>query len=103
MLEERLEKGDTAMAAAEKADRFASVFATNMGLPDTTEPPKEGMDKYLSALDKVVSYCDEHPKTLEFVTGAATFLLGALAGRASDQSQDPPPAPLEPIDMDQLQ
>jgi proline dehydrogenase len=103
LLKERLEKGDDALEAAEKANHFAELFAQNMGLPEKAEPPVKGLDKYLQTVDKVVCYCDQHPKAVDMLTGVATFLVGALAGKTAEQATEPPAPPAPPIDFDKLE
>jgi hypothetical protein len=83
MLALQIDKGCDAMQAAESANKFAEIFAENMGFPSA--PPPRGMDKYLGMIDKVVCYCDEHPKAVDMVTGVATFIVGAFAGRKAEQ------------------
>lgn len=104
MLKEQMERGVDAMDAAEKADRFATLCAENLGLPEKKEPEKEGMDRYLEAVDKVMNYCDRHPKAVDMLTGVATFVLGAVAGRAQEAANEPqPPVVVEPIDFEKLE
>jgi hypothetical protein len=100
MLAYQVERCSDPMEAAEKADAFASIFAKNMGLPEKIEPPKEGVEKYLQSIDKVVSYCDEHPKAIDMVTGVATFILGAVTGKKAGQTQELPKG--EDIDFDNI-
>lgn len=104
MLRVQLDKKVEPMEAAEKANAFADIFATNMGLPTSLEPPAEGVDRYLQHIDKVVSYCDQHPKAVDMVVGVTTFVLGAIAGRGAEQAseQATQPQPQEPIDFDKL-
>jgi hypothetical protein len=51
--------------------------------------------------DKVVCYCDEHPRVIEYVTGAATFLVGLIAGKKLEHNNDITPQQ-QPIDFDKL-
>jgi hypothetical protein len=104
MLRLQLEKRVEPMEAAEKANAFADIFASNMGLPVSVEPPAEGVDRYLQHIDKVVCYLDQHPKAVDMVVGVATFLLGAFAGKSAEQAAESaaPTPPREPIDFDSL-
>ena len=77
--------------AAKKAGEFADIFATNMGMPVNTEPPKKGVDKVFEVVDKTVCYCESHPQIVDFITGAATFAIGLFAGKKSDQNTEIPP------------
>lgn len=102
MLAYQIERGKDPMEAAQKANEFADIFATNMGLPTNTTPPPEGVDKYLTSIDKVVCYCEDHPKVVDFVAGAATFFVGTVFGRKTEQHDAPPP-PVTPVDPTQLE
>lgn len=82
------EKGRNPMDAAREANEFASIFAKNMGMPDKTEPQAEGVDKYIQTFEKVCSYCEEHPRILEFAAGAVTFFAGLVAGKKEEQTQE---------------
>ena len=97
------EKHADPMEAAEKANQFADIFAQNTGIPAKIEPEPKGVDKVIQMADKVVCYCDEHPKVVEYVTGAATFLVGLIAGKKLEQSSEhTPPPPVQPVNFDEL-
>ena len=98
-LEER--KADP-MTAAEKAGEFAEIFSQNMGVPEKLTPKPEGLDKYMAMADKVVAYCEDHPRVVEYIAGAATFLVGAIVGKKAGSDAPPPAPPAEPIDFDKL-
>ena len=89
------------LKAAQQADEFAEIFAKNKGLPDKIEPPKEGIDKIISVVDKTANYCSEHPQVLEFITGAATFAVGLFAGKKSNPAPAPEPVG-EKINFDEI-
>lgn len=89
------------MEAAEKANQFADIIAANFRLPAVAEAEKKGVDKAVEYVDKIVCYCDEHPRVLEFLTGAATFAVGLFAGRKTEQPQVPP-QPQEKIDFNNI-
>lgn len=100
MLGVQLEKGREPMEAAKTADEFATVFVRNMGLPSAIEPPKEGVDKYMEIADKVMDYCEKHPMAVDMVTGVATFVLGAFAGKTIEKNSQE--VKVEPIDFDKI-
>lgn len=97
------EKKADPMEAAEKANQFADIFATNTGVPGKVEPEPKGIDKYMQLADKVVCYCDEHPKVVDYVTGAATFLVGLVLGKKEEQQKQIPPQVKEPIDFENVE
>lgn len=98
-LEER--KADP-MEAAEKANQFADIFATNVGVPAKAEPEPKGIDKYMQMADKVVCYCEDHPRIVEYVVGAATFFAGLVVGNKGQQSPPLPQTQQEPIDFENV-
>lgn len=100
MLAFQLDKGKEPMEAAKQANEFADIFAVNMGIPTNKEPQPEGIDKYLVSINKVVCYCEEHPKILDFITGAVTFAAGTFFGKKIDEKAEPPK--IEPIDISKL-
>lgn len=101
MLNYQLEnKNAEPMEAAKKANEFADIFSTNIGLPGRIEPQPQGLDKYLQMADKVVCYCDEHPRILEFLSGAATFAVGLFTGKKV--ASPVPMPPVEKIDFDKI-
>lgn len=95
------EKRTDPLEAAKQANEFANIFAENMGLPTQVEPPKQGIDKIIHTVDKAVCYCDEHPRVVEFLTGAATFAVGLFTGKASKKQPAPEKEP-EPIDFTKI-
>lgn len=94
------EKHADPMEAAQRANEFADIFAKNTGLPQTIEPQKQGVDKYIDNINKVVCYCEEHPRVIEFITGAATFAVGLFAGKKIEEKEMPK---AEPIDFDNVE
>lgn len=96
------EKKVEPMVAAEKANEFAEIFSRNMNVPERVEAKPEGLDKYMQMADKVVAYCECHPRVMEFLAGAATFLVGAVVGKKTNEECTQPMAPSEPIDFDNI-
>ena len=88
------------MEAARTANEFADIYAVNIGIPTKQEPKPEGVDKYLVSIDKVVCYCESHPKILDFLTGAVTFAAGTIFGKKVEESADVPR--IEQIDVSKL-
>lgn len=96
------EKKAEPMEAAEKANQFADIFAKNMGIPGKVEPQPEGIDRYLQMADKVMIYCDQHPKAVDMVIGAVTFIAGAVTGKKVAQNEQPQIQQHDPIDFDNV-
>jgi hypothetical protein len=104
MLTNQMEQGADPMVAAQKAGEFADIYAQNMALPDRTAPAPEGLDKYLAQIDKLSDYCDRHPKLVDLLVGAASFVGGILVNKTVSNSEHhtPPPQHHEPIDFDNI-
>ena len=95
------EKKLNPLQASEQADKFADIYATNMGLPN--EPPPQGIDKYLSVAEKIGNYLQQNPKVVEYGLGALTFIAGFVTKKEIDQhTEQTPPPPPEPIDFENL-
>ena len=97
------EKKADPMEAAEKANQFADIFSANVGVPAKAEPEPKGIEKYMQMADKVVCYCEDHPRIVEYIAGAATFFAGLVVGNKEQQSP-PPPSQIqqEPIDFENV-
>lgn len=96
------EKKADPMEAAKKANEFADIFAKNMGIPTTVEPPPQGVDKVIKSVDKVMCYCEEHPKVVDYLVGAVTFAAGLITQKKVEGNEPPPPSPQEPIDFENI-
>lgn len=103
MLAIRMNEGRDPMEAARDAGDFAKIYAANMGLPDHEEKPVEGIDKYMRDLDKIAGYCDAHPKMVDLLLGAVSFVGGILTSKAVDNRPTPPPTATPPIDFDNVE
>ena len=101
MLQQQLQDGVEAMAAAKKADEFAGIFAKNMQLPDKEDPQPKGVDKVLASIDKVSVWVDAHPKVVEMIVPTVTFIAGLFTAKAAAPA--PPPPPVEPIDFEKIE
>lgn len=103
------EKHADPLEAAQKANEFANIFASNMGIPVKMEPQPQGVDKYLSMATKIADYIEQHPKVVEYGVPALTFVAGLFTGKKVEQAADngygPHPVPLQPkedIDFDKI-
>jgi hypothetical protein len=74
-----------------------------MGIPTNVEPPAQGVDKVIKSVDKVMCYCEEHPKVVDYLVGAVTFAAGLITQKKVDNDTPPPPPPRqESIDFDKI-
>lgn len=102
MLQQQLQDGVEAMAAAKKADEFADIFAKNMQLPEKVEPQPKGIDKVLMSIDKVSVWVDQHPKVVEMIVPTVTFIAGLFTAKAATSAPPPAPTQNEPIDFNTI-
>lgn len=103
MLAYQMERQGDPMEAAKRAGEFAELYATNMSLPDKVAAPAEGVDKYLQQIDKIACYCEQHPKMVDVLIGAVSFLGGLVTAKAVAPSPPSAPAQQEHIDFDNIQ
>jgi hypothetical protein len=96
------EKKADPMEAAKNANEFADIFAKNMGIPTIVEPPPQGVDKIIKSVDKVMCYCEEHPKAVDYLVGAVTFAAGLFTQKTLDNNNTPTKPQQEPIDFDKI-
>lgn len=90
------------MEAAQRANEFADIYANNMGLPAKIDPPKDGVEKYIQMAEKIGTYCEQHPRAIEFLTGAVTFATGLFTGKAVEQPAQVTVMPSEKINFDKI-
>ena len=96
------EKKAEPMEAAKRANEFAEIFAQNMGIPTNVEPPPQGVEKVIKSVDKVMCYCEEHPKVVDYLVGAVTFAAGLFTQKAVNEEPPAPKPNYEPIDFDKI-
>ena len=96
------EKKADPMEAAKNANEFADIFAKNMGIPTTVEPPPQGVDKVIKSVDKVMCYCEEHPKVVDYLVGAFTFAAGLITQKKVEDNYIPPKPHQDSIDFDKI-
>lgn len=96
------EKKVDPLEAAKRANEFADIFAVNMGIPTNMEPPPQGVEKVIKSVDKVMCYCEEHPKVVDYLVGAVTFAAGLVTQKTLDNSTPLPQQQEEKIDFDKI-
>jgi hypothetical protein len=84
---EAVEDGMDMLEAAEKANKFADIVATNKGLPPTPPQPKNAIETAVSYAKQIASIKQENPEVWELVTGAAGGLISGFALLTSPQVQ----------------
>lgn len=97
------DKKEEPLDAAKKANEFAEIFATNMGIPLVVELPKQGIDKYISMADKLASWIERNPKVVEYGVPAITGVVGLFVGKKIEQSEENHEIKQEEIDFDKIQ
>ena len=96
------ENGSDAIVAAEKANAFADIITTNLGLPVEPEKPKSIIEQGVNVVKQIVVIKKEYPEVWDLVVGAIGGVIGAFAGTKA-ASPDEPEEVREPIDFNNLE
>jgi hypothetical protein len=100
---ELVDKGVDVAEAAEKANHFADIIATNKGLPATLPKPQNGIEKAVGYVNQIVVFKKENPEAWDLLTGAVGGLFSGFALLTTTGSKPaPPPQNLEKINFDEL-
>ena len=102
MFAELYENGADPINAAERANSFADIISTNLGLPTEPEKPKTIVEKGLNMVKQIVVIKKEYPEVWDFVIGAMGGVIGAFTG-AKAALPDEPEETREPIDFNNLE
>lgn len=97
MFTELYENGADPINAAERANSFADIISTNLGLPSEPEKPKSMVEQGVNMVKQVVVIKKEYPEVWDLIVGALGGVIGAFAGNkaVSDDVQDIQPTPLD--------
>ena len=96
-----IEEGRDEMSAAEQADKFANIVATNKRLPDTPPPPMNAIEKGVYYANQIASIKRDHPDIWDLLTSVAGGLIGGFTGGATAVAIQEPTT--ENIDFNNLQ
>ena len=97
MFAELYENGADPINAAEKANSFADIVSTNLGLPNEPEKPKSMIEQGVNMVKQVVVIKKEYPEVWDLIVGAIGGVIGAVTGAkaVSDDVEDIQPTPLD--------
>lgn len=98
MFTELYENGADPINAAERANSFADIVSTNLGLPSEPEKPKSMVEQGINMVKQVVVIKKEYPEVWDLIVGALGGVIGAFAGNkasSSDDIQDVQPAQMD--------
>ena len=95
-----IEDGKDEMSAAEQADKFATIVATNKRLPDTPPPPMNAIEKGVYYANQIASIKRDHPDIWDLLTSVAGGLIGGFTGGATAVAIQEPPT--EKIDFNNI-
>lgn len=103
MLSDLISKGEDMMKAAEKANAFAEIVATNKSLPNTSPVPLNTMERVVSYIKMAAQLKKDNPEVWDLLTGA----LGGLVSGFAVLTTNTPPSTVEQtyekIDFDKLE
>lgn len=96
-----IEDGKDEIVAAEQAEKFANIIATNKKLPDSPPPPMSVIEKGVYYANQIASIKRDHPDIWDLVTSVAGGLIGGFTGGGTVTAIQEPPT--EHIDFNNLQ
>ena len=102
MFAELYENGADPINAAERANSFADIISTNLGLPKEPEKPKSMIEQGVNMVKQVVVIKKEYPEVWDLVVGAIGGVIGAVAEQRAalpDEQEEV----REPIDFNNLE
>lgn len=98
MFAELYENGADPINAAERANSFADIVSTNLGLPNEPEKPKGMIERSIGMVKQIVVIKKEYPEVWDLIVGAIGGVIGAVAGTKAaggNEEQDVQPTPLD--------
>ena len=101
MFAELYENGADPLNAAERANSFADIVATNLGLPKEPEKPQSMMEKTITIVKQVAVVKKEYPEVWDLVAGAIGGLIGAFTGVKAAQPDEQEEA-RTPLDFENM-
>ena len=95
-----IEEGIDEMSAAEQADKFATIIATNKRLPDSPPPPMNTIEKGVFYAKQIVAIKQDNPELWDLATSVLGGIIGGFAGGTTSIAKQEPPT--ENIDFNNL-
>ena len=80
MFAELYENGADPLNAAERANSFADIVATNLGLPAEPEKPQNMVEKTITIVKQVAVVKKDYPEVWDLIVGAVGGVIGAVTG-----------------------
>ena len=102
MFTELYENGADPINAAERANSFADIVSTNLGLPSESEKPKSMVEQGINMVKQVVVIKKEYPEVWDLIVGAMGGVIGAVAGTKA-ALPDEPEEQREPCDFEKME
>lgn len=96
-----IEEGRDEMSAAEQADKFANIVATNKRLPDSPPPPMNTIEKGVFYAKQIVAIKQDNPELWDLATSVLGGIIGGFAGGTTAVAVQEPAT--ENIDFNNLQ
>ena len=88
MFAELYENGADPLNAAERANSFADIVATNLGLPKEPEKPQSMVEKTITIVKQVAVIKKDYPEVWDLVVGAIGGVIGAVTGVKAVESAE---------------
>ena len=101
MFAELYENGADPLNAAERANSFADIVATTLGLPAEPEKPQSLVEKTITIVKQVAVVKKDYPEVWDLIVGAIGGVIGAFAGvKATEQVE--PEEEKQPLDFENM-
>ena len=91
------------MKAAEKANAFAEIVATNKSLPNTSPVPLNTMERVVGYIKMAAQLKKDNPEVWDLLTGALGGLVSGFAVLTTNTPPSTEEQTYEKIDFDKLE
>jgi hypothetical protein len=102
MFAELYENGADPINAAERANSFADIVSTNLGLPQEPEKPQSVVEKTITIVKQVAVIKKDYPEVWDLVVGAIGGVVGAVVGVRASQPEEQEEE-VSPLDFDNME
>ncbi len=103
MFTELYESGADPINAAERANSFADIISSNLGLPSEPEKPKSIVEQGINMVKQVVVIKKEYPEVWDIIIGAIGGVIGSIVGSKAAMPEEPEEEHREPLDFENME
>lgn len=103
MFTELYESGADPINAAERANSFADIISSNLGLPSEPEKPKSMVEQGINMVKQVAVIKKDYPEVWDILVGAIGGVIGAVVGVKSTSPEEMEEARPAPLDFENME